>query len=356
MSAPGWDGAKVLRLPFECLETLPGGLREVRVWYDSLTDQFVAGKRLDLTMVDSDVLVEPQLLAAVSHDHVVPILAAAEVDGYPPEMHVIEIVMPYYERGSVADALLRGERFTTHQAIALAQGALLGLGELHERHHVLHRDVKSGNLLITDDGRSLRVGDLGLAGRMNDDGSVPALDNPQLYSPPELVTTGSWTRASDLFGMAVVLRELLLGPLPYDTYTRTEIVEKLLRGHSPIRPRDRALPPWVPRPLQRIIRKATAPTASQRYQSARDMGTALASARVPDWAPVGDGRWEAPYVHRPGRRVAVVIEPSRKGVKVDVLTYRTAWRRACATVISPSVEGAQVADAFAQAANIAFER
>lgn len=119
----------------------------------------------------------------------------------------------------MADALLCGERFTTHQAIALAQGALLGLGELHERHRVLHRDVKSGNLLITDGVRSLRVGDLGLAGRMDDDGSVPALDNPQLYSPPELVATGRWTRASDLFGMGVVLRELLLGPLPYDSYS-----------------------------------------------------------------------------------------------------------------------------------------
>jgi serine/threonine protein kinase len=356
MSALGWEGGKALRLDFECLETLPGGLREVRVWYDSLTNQSVVGKRLDLKMVDSDVLMEPQLLAAVRHDHVVPILAAAEVSGYPPEMHVIEIVMPYYERGSVADALLRGERFTTHQAIALAQGALLGLGELHERHRVLHRDVKSGNLFITDDGRSLRVGDLGLAGRMGDDGDVPALDNPQLYSPPELVTTGRWTRASDLFGMGVVLCELLLGPLPYDTYTRTEIVEKLLLGRSPIRPRDRALPPWVPRPLQRVIRKATAPTASQRYQFARDMGTALASARVPDWASTGDGRWEAPYVHKPGRRVAVVIEPSSKGVKVDVLSYRTAWRRACPTRVAPSADDTQVADAFAHAANIAFDR
>jgi hypothetical protein len=78
MNAPGWDGGRVLSLPFECLETLPGGMREVRVWYDSLTDQLVVGKRLDLTMVESGVLIEPQLLAAVTHDHVVPILAAAQ--------------------------------------------------------------------------------------------------------------------------------------------------------------------------------------------------------------------------------------------------------------------------------------
>jgi serine/threonine protein kinase len=356
MSAHKWDEGKVLRLPYECLETLPGGLREVRRWYDPLTDQTVVGKRLDLTMVDSNVLMEQQVLAAVRHDHVVPILTAAEIDGYPPPMHVIEIVMPYYRRGSVADALLRGERFGTHQAIALAQGALLGLGELHERHRVLHRDVKSSNLLITDDGRTLRVGDLGLAGRMDDDGSAPALDNPQLYSPPELVATGKWTRASDLFAMGIVLRELLLGPLPYDTYKRTDMLEKLARGHSPIRPRDRALGPWVPRPLQRIIKRATQPLASRRYQSAREMTAALASARVPDWAQTCDGRWEAPHVYRPSRRVAVVIEPSRKGVKVDVLSYRTTWRRACPTTVSSSAEHAQVAEAFAHAANIAFER
>ena len=356
MSVPGWEGGRVLSLPFECLETLPGGLREVRVWHDSLTDQIVVGKRLDLTMVDSNVLMEPKLLAAVRHDHVVPILAAAEVGGYPPEMQVIEIVMPYYQRGSVADALLRGDKFTTHQAIALTQGALLGLGELHERHGVLHRDVKSGNLLIDDSCRSLRVGDLGLAGRMDDEGSAPALDNPQLYSPPEMVASAKWTRASDLFAMGIVLRELLLGALPYDSYGRTEIVEKLMRGHSPIRPSDRALPPWVPRPLQRIIRKASAPEPGRRYQFARDMASVPASARVPDWAMVEDGRWEAPYVHRPERRVAVVINQTGRGTKIDILRYRTAWRRAHPTVISSTVDGPQVAEAFAQATNISFER
>lgn len=96
--------------------------------------------------------------------------------------------------------------------------------------------------------------------------------------------------------------------------------------------------------------------AVQRYQSAREMAAALASAPVPDWTSVGEGRWEAPYVHRPDRRVAVVIMPSRRGVKVDVLSYRTAWRRVCRTMEAPSAEDAQVADAFDHAANIAFDR
>lgn len=53
-----------------------------------------------------------------------------------------------------------------------AQAALRGLGELHEQHGVLHRDVKSSNLLLTDDAHRLKVGDLGLR-RMDIAGSCP---------------------------------------------------------------------------------------------------------------------------------------------------------------------------------------
>jgi serine/threonine protein kinase len=287
---------------------------------------------------------------------VVPVLAAAEVTGYPPGMRVVEIVMPYYPRGSVTDALLRGERFSPLGAVGLAQAGLRGLSELHERHSVLHRDLKSSNMLLTDDAHRLLVGDLGLAGRMASDGTVAAVDNPQLYSPPELVATGSWSRASDVFGMGLVLRELLLGPFPYDSYTRTEIVQRLMRGQSPLRLVDRTLPPWVARDLRRAIRKATQPSPSARYQTARDFASALANAQVADWTRVDEHRWEAPYRTRPSRFVAVEITAGKRGLKVDLLVRRTTWRRAQPTTIAPSIGDAQVAEVFDQATKIAFDR
>jgi len=177
---------RVLRLDFECLQTLPGGLSDVRVWWDDNLGCDHVGKRIDLSSLDN-VLPEPSTLKAIDHDNVVPILVAPTVEGYPAPMRVVEIVTPYYPLGSLTDAFLRGVRFTPIQSIRIVQAALRGLGHLHEIKGIAHRDIKSGNILLTGDEHVARLADLGCAGRMESDGTVPALGNPTLYSPPELI-------------------------------------------------------------------------------------------------------------------------------------------------------------------------
>lgn len=346
-----------MRLDYECLRSLPGGMQEVRVWRDKLTGGQRVGKRVDLLGAgDGGVLLEPEVLEQVRHDNVVPLFTAALVDGFPSPMRVVEIVMPFYPRGSVTDALLRGERFSVSESLARVQAALRGLGELHERHGVLHRDVKSSNLLLTDDVHLLLVSDLGLAGRMDASGACPALGNPQLYSPPELVATGVWTRASDLFSLGLVLRELLAGPFPYGEYTTTEVSDRLMRGVSPLRGADLALPVWTPKDLRAVVRRATANDPRQRYARARDMGAALARARVADWVEVAPDRWEAPC-RRPGRRVAVRAVSARGGrVRLSLLGYRTAWQRVSADVTVDALRSAAAAAVFDQATALACVR
>src|SRR6185295_16895520 len=102
--------------------------------------------------------------------NVVPVLAAPFVDGYHPNLKVIEIITPFYPRGSITDALLRGARFSPTEAVQIAQAALRGLGCLHEVHGILHRDIKSGNILLANDDSIAKVADLGLAGRLSTDG------------------------------------------------------------------------------------------------------------------------------------------------------------------------------------------
>lgn len=351
------ENERVLRLDFECLESLPGGLREVRAWLDNITGGEFCGKRLDISTIDQEgVLLEPALLQQVAHDNVVPVLAAAVVQGFPKPMRVVEIVMPYYRRGSVTDALLRGERFAVSETCLLTQAALRGLGELHEQHHVLHRDVKSSNLLLTEDAHRLKVGDLGLAGRMDEAGRCPALDNPQLYSPPELVSTGVWTRQSDLFAMGLVLRELLAGPFPYDDYSTSEISARLIRGVSPLRRDDTLLPVWAPRDLRRIVRKATARDPRQRYGTAREMARAISRASTADWTEVSGQRWEAP-ARLNGRFVAVEATPaSSGGVRLSLLGYRTVWRRLAPDTVVPDLRSPAAAAVFDQATKIASAR
>src|SRR5262249_32286594 len=139
----------------------------------------------------------------------------AVLPDYPPPMRVIELIMPYYERGSVCDAMLRdGTRFSVGQAVRLALQALRGLGELHDVHGILHRDLKSANAFLTDDG-DLRVGDLGACMPIDANGEAEPYPSMQPSTPPETYLADRVGRSYDIFGLGLLLFELLNGPLPY---------------------------------------------------------------------------------------------------------------------------------------------
>lgn len=231
-------------------------------------------------------------MQSIRHENVIEIQAAAEVGGFTRPMKVIEIITPYYELGSISDYLLSGSRFAPSAALAVCKSALLGLEELHEVHGLCHRDIKSGNILL----RNLSTGvvaDLGLAGPMNESGSVIALDTPTLYSAPELQVVGELTRASDLFSMGLVLVELLGGNFDYGSYSREDVVVALTKGRSPVRADDLSLPVWAPSDLRRIVRKATQRTPSGRFQTARAFYTALSKVKIVDWVEVQPLVWTA---------------------------------------------------------------
>lgn len=235
-------------------------------------------------MVEATVLPEPSTLQSIRHPNVIEVVSAARVDGYSdPLMDVIEVITPYYPRGSITDALLRGELFCGHTALAIVRSALLGLRELHVTHRILHRDIKSGNILLTDPPVHAIVADLGVAGRMNDLGEAPAVRNPTLYSPPEL-RSNRLSVASDLYSLGLVLNELLKGRFPYESYTRQDVEASLESGRNPLREVDFELPIWAPSRLRRIYAKATHVDPARRFRSAQEMEDALARLWLPCWA------------------------------------------------------------------------
>lgn len=188
-----------LFLEFECIQSLPEGLNEVHVWWDPILQTKRVGKTIDISGMEADgSLPEPATLQAISHNNVVPVVAAALRPEYRPPLKVVELVTPYYPRGSITDAFLRGETFAISNAVATVQRALLGLAELHEVVGILHRDVKSGNILLSGDSHVAKLADLGLAARPDASGTTSIANNPTLYSPPEF-RSGQLTVASDLF-------------------------------------------------------------------------------------------------------------------------------------------------------------
>jgi serine/threonine protein kinase len=356
-SAEGFDQGHRLTLDFECLRSIPEGINEVRVWRSELLGCDLVGKRMDISFLEDDVLPEARTLMSIDHRNVVPIRTAAIVSGYPSPMRVIEIITPYYPRGSITDALLRGEHFRCREAVAIVQATLRGLAELHEVHGIVHRDMKSGNVLLTSDGSVARVADLGLAGRMNARGEVNALQNPTLYTPPEHFARGTLGRESDIYPMSLILRELIGGAFPYESYSTTTVVDRLARQVNPVAKVDRVLPVWTPRDLRRVITKAGRQDRLDRYRSAREMDQALAHACVADWEEVEPSRWEAPIFHRPGELVRVDSRPALGGgLRMSVRCYRTAWRRVRPDEIVESLDSAAARRVFDSATTISAAR
>lgn len=350
---------RVLSLDFECLRSIPGGINEVRLWWDNILSCHRVGKRLDISGMEADdVLPEPSTLQSINHRNVVEVMAAVNVSGYPSPMRVVELVTPYYERGSITDALLRGETFTATQAVATTQAALRGLGHLHESHGICHRDIKSGNILLTTDPALAKVADLGLAGRFDTQGEVGIVNNPTPYSPLEFGTTGRLTRASDLYSLALVLRELLGGPFPYADLRTSDIVARLSKGRPALLAEHLELPIWASRSMLRFYRKATHRRPEARFQSAADMDAALTRVLAVDWSQTDDLRWEAPFAHKP-RTVAVEASPLRRlgGYRLSVLVRRGAgWRRVRDDLDVPAVDCPEARGLFDQASQIAAVR
>lgn len=301
-----------LALPLEAVLTFGVGSSEVRKYREPAMDRLVVGKRVvvhDRPLADA--LREPVLQHRLRHDHLVPVITVADVFDMsvePPARlpDAVEIITPYYPRGSVYDALTHGESFDVVEAMDVARAAALGLAELH-RQGIVHRDVKSPNIFLTDDRHVARVGDLGEAHELDDRRRAPGIDSPVPWIAPEQVASGLATPLSDLYGLGVVLVEMLRGGLDLHGFDRGAAHRRMCRGQGAMPRRSLAPPPWTPPEMRRLIRRLTEPDLTRRQpQSASEVADLLARSPAVGWYRVRDEppRWEGGS-RRTGTRVAI---------------------------------------------------
>lgn len=137
-------------------------------------------------------------LETIEHRGIVRALGRHDVLG------VTLIVFEYVEGTTLAELLARGP-LTASQAAAFVRQIASALGALHA-HGVLHLDLKPANILIGADGRA-RLIDLGIADLIGNTREV-VLGTPG-YAAPEIRCGGSPGRATDVYGLALIARELL---------------------------------------------------------------------------------------------------------------------------------------------------
>ena len=236
---------------------------------------------------------EARVLASLDHPHVVPVYDFVERDG------VCLLVMELLPGGTLRSRVHAAGRLTAPYAVAVSLACTSGLGAAHRR-GVLHRDVKPENMLFAGSG-ILKVTDFGIAKVVGGPDTVVTRAGEVLGTPayiaPEQVRGGELSPATDVYGVATMLYELLADALPFAS--DGEDVALLFKHayEAPIPLREVA--PAVPDPVAAVVMRGLATEPAERFATAESFGVALAEAATQAWGPgLAVGR-AGPH---PGRR------------------------------------------------------
>ncbi len=233
---------------------------------------------------------EARMQAALNHPNVALLFDYFVHDGAPVA------VMEFIDGESLEQLIRRRGAIPAHEAVPLFKQALRGVAAAH-RAGIIHRDLKSSNLMITKDG-VVKVMDFGIAKRQGVTGGTKAsstsIGSP-LYMAPEQILGNPVDCRTDVYALGVTLYQLLSGQPPFDPRGKTEY--SVLNAHV----NDLPEPPTVhcrdiPGPVVDAVLRAIAKEPEARFQSVDEFLLAL-----PD-IPAGNGA--APQL-RPTGTVAI---------------------------------------------------
>lgn len=191
------------------------------------------------------------------------------------------LVMELLQGRGLNITLLGEKRLQPARAVRITREVLEGLRVAHA-HGVVHRDMKPGNVFLrrTDDGgESATVLDFGTSKMLFEHRTSPltpagtTLGTPHYMPPEQIFNPGGVDHRADLYGVGVMLYEMLSGALPFEGATTAEIMMAAC-GSAPIPLGSRiaGLPPQ----LLDIVAKAMARYPEDRFQRAEDFAAALA--------------------------------------------------------------------------------
>jgi len=258
-----------------------GGMAEVYRARDRLLDRPVALKVLFPELSVDRAFVErfrreAQAAAKLSHPNIVPVFDWGEDAGS------YFIVMEFVDGRPLSAVLRETGPLDPFRSAEIGSQVAAALASAF-RHGVDHRDIKPGNVLITDDGQ-VKVTDFGIARAINTEESLTqtgAVMGTATYFSPEQAEGLGVDARTDIYSLGVVLFEMLTGRPPFLGDTPVSVASKHVRDIAPM---PREILETVPVPIEAVTMKAMAKLPDARYQGAEDFRADL--LRFLDGQPV----------------------------------------------------------------------
>ena len=205
----------------------------------------------------------------ISHPNIVTVYDAGEFEGRP------YIVMELFPGIPLDEKISGGHKMDVLEVLSIGIQLAGALGSAHT-HGVVHRDIKPGNVLVSETNALAKLTDFSVAQlKANANSSLTrtgvVIGAPR-YMPPEQALGKEVDGRSDLYGLGIMLYELLTGEKAYQSETFTALLIEISQTKlPPIRTVNKDIPPGV----ERIISKLVEKDPERRFQNAGDLQTAM---------------------------------------------------------------------------------
>ena len=230
---------------------------------------------------------EAKAVAQIVSPYIIQVYGAGTSNGHS------YFAMEFVEGKDLGERIKDGLRPTLEEAAGYILQAARGLAAAGE-HNLIHRDIKPGNMMMTDKGQ-LKIMDFGLVKLKNEDGSsgggltmAGAVMGTVNYFSPEQGRGEECDQTTDIYALGIVFYQLLTGALPFNGTDATSIIYQHI--HAEPRPL-KEINPSIPESYQAIVSKCIQKDRRKRYQSAneliKDLQLTIDGAR-PQHAPLDD--------------------------------------------------------------------
>ena len=288
-----------------------GGMATVYLAHDLKLEREVALKvlrpELGAVLGTERFLSEVKITARLDHPHILTLIDSGTAGG------LLYYVLPYVRGESLRDLLNREQQLGVDQALVITKHIASALDYAH-RKGVVHRDIKPENILLQE-GEAM-LADFGIALAVQESGGSRltetglSLGTPHYMSPEQATGDRNVDARSDLYSLASVLYEMLVGEPPITGKTVQAVIAKLLTEPAM---HVRTVRPTVPEAVDAAIAKALSKVPADRFSSVADFARALDAAPVPTGSGVssttghGAGAVTAPKSRRVMIGVAAAV-------------------------------------------------
>ncbi|HBG9079272.1 TPA: Stk1 family PASTA domain-containing Ser/Thr kinase, partial [Clostridioides difficile] len=235
---------------------------------DRLLNRTVALKVLRPEFVDDDEFLtkfkrEAEAVASLSHPNIVNVYDVGE-DG---KVHYI--VMEFVDGKNLKEIIQDEGILDEYTALDITKQIAMALSAAHKK-GIIHRDIKPHNILISNEGRVVKVADFGIAKAVSNSTmtNIGSIIGSVHYFSPEQAKGKFVTNNADLYSLGIVLYEMLIGKVPFRGDSPISIALQHINDDIDFTSEEKVR---IPQSVRTTIKKLTEKSSADRYQTAEEL-------------------------------------------------------------------------------------